>query len=938
MSVLFLWWALIEALGLVGLPLAALLFANLPDRGWALTKPLSLLTVGWLIWFPLALIPALPFSVGWCWATLLFFALGNAALLWRLPDLRATLTRMVIRQWAYIATSEGLFAGAFALMAYLRSFTPWLDETEKFMDEAFLAAIWRAPHLPPPDPWLSGETLNYYYFGHYLMALVAKLLGTQPGVAFNISVALVFALVATAIFGVAANIAAVARGVSPASSRQGLARVGIAAGLAGVVLTLMLGDLNGAQIWLHDATLLTGPGKPLGNTVWGWWLQHSLWPVYDWWTPSRVIPNTINEFPAFSFVLGDLHAHVLALPFAALAVAVAFNLLLASGEGVAAFGHKWRAALTIPLCAIIVGGLYAINGWDLPTYLGLALLALVIQQWLAHDRRVDSVLLLDLATAAVIFGALCFLLYTPFYRGFSSPGQGIGGVPAEFRTPVGYEVAYFGLPLFLVFSYLLLRLGRWASHSSLLAQALVSLGANADAPLDDPKDTLQPSVWRGFGVVAAIFAVLTLATWFTQGAVGWTLFWCIIIVLTCAALALHRLGIIALWLPAAPAANTQDETGETGEAPDTLRWQDRAELWVYLLVGTAAALVGVCEIVYLRDVFGGAGPASAPLFRMNTVFKLYYQAWLLLGIVSGPLLAWLAAGAWRAIAAAIPASSAATLAASRAGRSAAGTRLALAGASTPLATPETPITGKLTMTRQSVTPSPSSARREEHGGGDILTHTAKLAAQRRSIVSRTPLHKGEGDVVTYGRAVLAALWAAALITLLLAALIYPTMAVASRTANLTLSRSLDGTAYMAQDQMNVGDQYAIAWLNTHVSGDGVIVEAAQYGEYSHLGRISAFTGLPTPLGWGGHEAQWRVNWLAQPGRANTIGQRINDVAQIYTNPSQLVVLALLQQYHARYLYVGAAERATYPQADLSRFAAFLPVVYQRAGVTIYAVP
>ena len=56
---------------------------------------------------------------------------------------------------------------------------------------------------------------------------------------------------------------------------------------------------------------------------WAWWFNRSLWVNYDWWSPSRVIPNTINEFPAFSFVLSDLHAHVLALPFAALAVALA---------------------------------------------------------------------------------------------------------------------------------------------------------------------------------------------------------------------------------------------------------------------------------------------------------------------------------------------------------------------------------------------------------------------------------------------------------------------------------------------------------------------------------------------------------------------------------------------------------------------------------------
>jgi uncharacterized membrane protein len=183
----------------------------------------------------------------------------------------------------------------------------------------------------------------------------------------------------------------------------------------------------------------------------------------------------------------------------------------------------------------------------------------------------------------------------------------------------------------------------------------------------------------------------------------------------------------------------------------------------------------------------------------------------------------------------------------------------------------------------------------------------------------------------------AGLWSVAFVWLLLAAMIYPTMALAARSQNLSAPRSLDGTAYMAQDSMNMGDAQAIDWLNTHVSGDPVIVEAALYNEYTHLGRVSAFTGLPTLIGWGGHEEQWRFNWLAQPGRANVLGERLNAVKLIYTNDNDAFVLSLLHSYRVSYVYVGAAERQTYGQ-NVDHFASFLKPVYSQAGVTIYAVP
>ena len=79
--------------------------------------------------------------------------------------------------------------------------------------------------------------------------------------------------------------------------------------------------------------------------------------------PSRVIPDTINEFPSFSFMLGDLHAHVLALPFTLLALAFALQVALAGPRGDVALARasprRWPPALAI-------GALYAINSWSYP--------------------------------------------------------------------------------------------------------------------------------------------------------------------------------------------------------------------------------------------------------------------------------------------------------------------------------------------------------------------------------------------------------------------------------------------------------------------------------------------------------------------------------------------------------------------------------------------
>lgn len=177
-------------------------------------------------------------------------------------------------------------------------------------------------------------------------------------------------------------------------------------------------------------------------------------------------------------------------------------------------------------------------------------------------------------------------------------------------------------------------------------------------------------------------------------------------------------------------------------------------------------------------------------------------------------------------------------------------------------------------------------------------------------------------------------WMVAFLLLVLGALVYPLFATDARTGQYHQQVGLDGAQFL--ETLYPGDAAAIRWINTHITGDPVIVEATG-GEYSDYARISTFTGLPTVLGWAGHEYQWRVNWLNDPANAVDFNQRAADLDTIYTSADARLVVQLLHRYHAGYLYVGALERQKYPKADLGRFAQFLPVVYQAEGVTIYQV-
>ena len=791
-------WALIEVIGLVGFPLALMVFHNLPDRGWAFSKSLGAIVFVFCAWCPLIWLRFLPYSQ--------LFLLGVLCILAALALFGWGKTYHEVRKvfrtnLGYVIATEVIFLGMMCLLGWVRSFGPEIRGWEMFMDEGFLASILRSEHLPPADMWYAGLPINYYYYAHFFIATLAKLLNQPSYVAFNTGICLLFGLTGLNFFGVTCNIVAWARylrgkvgsGASfpqkhPSTVYPPLAG-GIFFGLLTIVMALLMGNLAATQLWWQNHGMVTTTFDQ----------------AYTFWVgPTRVINKTINEFPAFSFLLSCFHAHVLAFAFTVLGIGAVFNLFLEpTGRGLNVFGEGWRLVLTLACTALILGGLFLMNGWDYPTYVGLCLACIALQQWLTYQRNFSWMLVVDITVACVSLVVLTFLLYLPFFLTFVSPAQGVGLVKPGDRSALGSEWLIYGIFAFVVLSFL---------FASALKRPLLDLAERY--PQEMPSWFTLSNPRFAWLLVTILLVVGLLVLVLVPNSA--TLLVASGIALAAFLLALYHLG-------------------------------DRAHAYPLLLGALAFLLIAGCEVFFLRDVFADQDP------RMNTVFKFYFQAWALLSIASGAGLYFL----W-----------------------------------------------------QSFRPVKVGA---------LVAYWWQMAG----VVG----------------------WYTLLLLFLLSGMLYSVQAPYARygpgkfplsSRMFASTGSLNGLDYLQDDPTYPGDYDAILWLNAHVQGNPGIVEAVG-GDYSEYGRVSIFTGLSSPINWPGHELQWRVTMLHTAQNSEDFNQRQTAVDLIYQDPDKKMVLQNMARYNIQYLYVGPLEYRKYQAADLHRFAAFMQIVYNANGVTIYKV-
>src|SRR5688500_5001703 len=202
------WWLVLEILGLIALPLTAVIFSGLPDRGYTVAKVLGLLLTTWLA-YSLAMMQLASFTRGLLYFGVAAVAGFSAWLLWRKK--RALLTKLRDyytdgRNLRYVLAAELLFTLTFIFWTLMRAYSPDIFGTEKFMDFGFMNSIVKSETFPPNDMWLAGYPINYYYFGYLLMASLSLLSGVPTEIGYNLANSTIPALLALGTFGLLYNL------------------------------------------------------------------------------------------------------------------------------------------------------------------------------------------------------------------------------------------------------------------------------------------------------------------------------------------------------------------------------------------------------------------------------------------------------------------------------------------------------------------------------------------------------------------------------------------------------------------------------------------------------------------------------------------------------------------------------------------------------------
>ena len=351
-------------------PLIKKYFSKLPDQGWALGRVTVTLMAALLIW-QLSYLGITENNNEKLFAVLALFGLLS---LWQIITHGVKAFTVARTTAKIIAIEEYLFLVGFGVMALIRAHAPSLDSLEKFMDFGFLKQYLLSPTLPAPDMWQAGQTINYYSFGHFWASIWVRVWGVTPAVGYNLMLAFIFGTSMSLVFLVCVMLAG--------NKNSKAATIG---GIIGALGVMVAG--NSHVIWY----LIKNRG--LDN----YWYAEA----------TRFIHNTIHEFPSYSFVVSDLHGHVLDLPIVLTFLAVLFYWV-----------ENKKRVYEIAM-GVLFGVMMMTNTWDVAVY-GLVILVLGIQMAVANTGELKKLL----ETAGIML--VSFLLVAlPWGLSFTSISSGV---------------------------------------------------------------------------------------------------------------------------------------------------------------------------------------------------------------------------------------------------------------------------------------------------------------------------------------------------------------------------------------------------------------------------------------------------------------------------------------------------------------------------------
>ena len=784
------WWLVWTLSGIIFWPLASL-FVSGHDAGFAVAKIMGPMIITIIVcWFSgLGFLPFTRYS-------LLILYLSAAIVIWGWPQINKKFRQRFVVDLnpKLIIAEEIIFASILLLWAFARGLKPELDSLEKMMNLGFLNSLWRSSTLPALDMWFAGETINYYYGGHILTSILMKISGIKPQISYNLALSSTMALTGTLSFTLGYQIL----------QRHCREKRRFLPWFSGTIVALLICFGGNGHSILYDTK---SPLHPMLRKIAGI-LPNMTGNVDSFWfsDSTRFIGHnppvedfTIHEFPYYSFLVADLHAHLLNLAcvIGLLIIITSLwrrgwlqekselwdrELILKLARNEETDSKKIRISLAIAevkgsfsdtkiwLLAVFLACFMMTNFWDFIIYFALI-------SWLSWLITHSSTLPLIRWQALPVFIIQVALIMTPFLM---------------VKSPL---LALFLYLVAAIINHLLLIIATdRLSYAAAKVSALFALAHLIALPFN-----------LNFSAISKTIKLTDRHTSLYQFLVVWGVMlgagfiWCLSELLLVRQYALKE-------------NESKKAENQPSLSSDTIFLLRSDRILLSAIFVAAVILLIIPELIYVKDIYG------ADYQRSNTMFKFTYQAFVLLMLIWGVGL-------------------------------------------------------------------------------------SKMIANWRQSTARKVV------VILLVLAMIVPFW-------------YPFTATEQWLGTFTPENyiSLDGTTTLRNKNSseisgdNVGELKSyftlIDWINNNIKGQPVIIEAVSVS-YSDFNLVSAFTGLPTVVGWPTHEWLWRQTPDNPDAWANLVAPRIDEVRQVYTDPDHRKVLDILKKYKIEYIVLGALERELY---------------------------
>ena len=443
------WYLLALVLGAAFMPLTGRMFRRFEDKGWIFSKVTAIAVTGFVTWFLVA-VKILKFKTITCVAVTIACVLCSILLYQK--EQKAGFECIPFEHMKLVYAEEMLFFAFFLLWTYLAGFHPAAYGTEKFMDYGFMEAMMRSKTLPATDLWYSGGKINYYYGGQYFAVFLTKLSGTRVELTYNLMRTFVAGFAFIMPFSLVHQMVKDRLGRKNIGWKKKLPSVtGFLAGIAVSVAGNMHYVIYGCVIpWIQKAK-----GEEVGH----YWFPDAT--RYIGFNPD-VDDKTIHEFPCYSFVLGDLHAHVVDIMFVLLILALLYAWMKKVRTTKLIFENMekkdfWKKQLLMPqllAAAALLGMFHWTNFWDFVIYYTVTCGVILIMNIIGQEGKIKWILAVTAAQAAEIM-AVATIIILPFTLQFDTSNMVQGVALAQHHSLPHQLLVLWGLPAILTLLFII---------------------------------------------------------------------------------------------------------------------------------------------------------------------------------------------------------------------------------------------------------------------------------------------------------------------------------------------------------------------------------------------------------------------------------------------------------------------------------------------------